>query len=123
MRTPHTMKLLVPVLLALALAGCGGDSEDEGTDAGAAKAVTVDVRDFKFGPPAVTVSVGARVTFVNRDKAPHTAQTDLGSRSAEFDTGRLERGDRRSVTLRDPGRFGYFCALHPFMKGTVRVVE
>ena len=114
------MKRLVPILLALALAGCGGDSGGEST--GAAEAATVAIRDFEFGPPAVTVKAGARITFVNRDKAPHTAQTDLGSRAAEFDTGRLERGDRRTVALRDPGRFSYFCALHPFMKGTVKVV-
>lgn len=119
------MKPTVIALLALALAGCGGDSGDEGTaakQASVAKVATVQVRDFEFGPPAVTVKAGARVTFVNRDKAPHTAQTDLDSSAAEFDTRRLERGARRTVTLRRPGRFRYFCALHPFMKGTVKVV-
>lgn len=113
-------------MLALLLAGCGDDSGEERAGAraqSAAKAATVQIRAFEFGPPALTVGAGAKVTFVNRDKAPHTAQTDLDSRASKFDTGRLERGGKTTVTLREPGRFRYFCAFHPFMDGTVTVVE
>lgn len=110
--------------LALVLAGCGGDSGEEGARAQVtAKAATVQIRAFEFGPPVITVGAGAKITFVNRDKAPHTAQTDLDSRASEFDTRRLERGEKRTVILRDPGRFRYFCAFHPFMDGTVKVVQ
>jgi len=112
--------------LALVAAGCGEDSSE--TDAPAPKArapraVTVDIASFKFGPQAVTVKAGGTVTFVNRDKAPHTAQTELNKVAAEFDTDRLAKGERKAVELRNPGRFSYFCAFHRFMEGTVKVVE
>ncbi len=102
-------------LLALPLAGCGGDD--------ASQAETVNISDFKFKPDRITVKTGGTVTFVNRDKAFHTAQTELNPKTAEFDTERLERGDRKAVKLRHPGRFKYFCAYHRFMEGTVEVVK
>ncbi len=102
-------------LVALPLAGCGGDD--------ASQAETVNISDFKFKPDRITVKTGGTVTFVNRDKAFHTAQTELNPKTAEFDTERLERGDRKAVKLRHPGRFKYFCAYHRFMEGTVEVVK
>ena len=112
------------------LAACGGDDEDGAAEKAvstpapaAGQAVNVDVADFKFKPGAVTVKAGGTLTFVNRDKAPHTAQTELNPKTAEFDTGRLEKGDQKVVKLKDPGRFAYFCAYHRFMEGTVEVVE
>jgi len=116
-------------LLILPLAGCGGDDEGGPPEKSAAprqtakQAVTVNIASFKFGPDAVKVKAGGTVTFVNRDKAPHTAQTELSSKQSEFDTGRLAKSDEKSVKLPKPGRFEYFCAYHRFMEGTVEVVE
>jgi plastocyanin len=107
--------LAAAILLAVSLSACGGDSES--------RAVTVDVADFKFKPAAVTVEAGGTITFANGDKAPHTAQTNLNPKAAEFDTGRLAKGEKKVVKLTHPGRFSYFCAYHRFMKGTVKVVE
>lgn len=118
------------VLLALPLAGCGGDDGEDSPGKGAAapgktarQAITVNIASFKFKPDPITVKAGGTVTFVNRDKAPHTAQTELNAKTAEFDTDRLERGAHKAVELRNPGRFEYFCAYHRFMEGTVEVVE
>jgi plastocyanin len=114
-------------LLALVATGCGGEDPPEkkaaAPEASAKRAATVNIESFKFGPRTVTVRTGGTVTFVNRDKAPHTAQTELNAKAAEFDTERLGKGARRTVELRNPGRFAYFCAYHRFMEGTVKVVE
>jgi plastocyanin len=113
--------------LAVPVAGCGSDdSQKQGAAApkpAAERAVTVKIASFKFEPDPITVRAGGTVTFVNRDKAPHTAQTDLNSKAAEFDTDRLDRGDMKAVKLRHPGRFRYFCAFHRFMEGTVEVAH
>jgi len=130
---PALAGCLAPV--ALTVAGCGGDDGDgaakkttgttpEKSAGGAAKdAVTVNIASFKFQPDPIKVKVGGTVTFVNQDKAPHTAQTDLNAKRAEFDTKRLETGDEKTVKLGKPGDFKYFCTFHRFMEGTVEVVE
>ena len=106
---------LVCVLL---LAGCGGgdDEKEEGGTAPPAS-LTVDAEDFKFLPKEATVRAGGTITFVNRDKAPHTAEGE------GFDTGRLDRGDSKRVKVEKPGTYEYFCDFHRFMTATVEVVE
>ncbi len=117
-------------MFALAAVGCGSD--DAGSSpAGGAKpaapaveeAITVDIASFKFKPDPIRVKKGGTVTFVNKDKAPHTAQTELNPKTAQFDTDRLEMGQKKAVKLEDAGSFEYFCAYHRFMEGTVEVVE
>ena len=68
------------------------------------------------------VAVGAKITFTNQDDAPHTA-TSGASPNADgvFDSGTLKKGQSKSVKLAKAGTFSYYCAFHPFMKGTVTV--
>ena len=33
--------------------------------------VTVDIKNFQFGPEAITVPPGTRIVFVNHDETPH----------------------------------------------------
>src|SRR5688572_29824909 len=97
------------VLCLLPLAGCGGDEAEKRAPA----AVTVSAADFKFGPATATVSAGGTVTFTNRDKAPHTAESE------RFDTGRLDRGQSKRIEFDKPGTYEYFCDFHRFMTATV----
>lgn len=76
---------------------------------------TVDVAAFAFDPDPVRVPVGATVTWVNHDPAPHTATGD------GFDTGRLGTGDRASAVFDVPGTVEYLCTIHPAMRGRVVV--
>ena len=112
-------------LVALPLAGCGDDdSGDGGSSVGgsAESAVTVNIASFKFLADPIKVKAGGEVTWVNQDKAPHTAETDEGARGA-FDTGRLDLGDKKAVKFDQAGKFSYYCIYHRFMTGTVEVVE
>jgi plastocyanin len=85
--------------------------------AGPAKhAVTVAIKNYAYSPATVTVAPGARVTWVNHDATTHTA-TDGGA----FDTGNINPGQSRSVTLSKPGTYQYMCSFHPFMHGTIIV--
>jgi len=127
-------RLLLPVLLtALVIAvgsvliivltkdasGGGAVSADTAAQsAGSAPggAVKVDITNFKYVPATVTVKTGSRVTWVNNDAAPHTATA-----ADAFDTGSLDKGDSKPVTLSKPGSYSYVCEFHAFMKGTVVV--
>jgi plastocyanin len=131
---------LAATLLAVvvALSACGGGSDDsssagqtetaastESTESEAApsgeaaRAEKVEIVDFAYEPDPVVVQVGGKVTWLNQDSAPHTATADDGS----FDTGTLEQGKLKSETFKQAGTYTYFCEIHPFMHGTVEVVE
>jgi plastocyanin len=113
----------VCVVVALGVAACGGDDDtDDGTGGrtgsdGATDAAVVIIDDVAFTTPDVTVTAGGTVTFDNQDAQAHTANGDGGA----FDTGTIKAGETSEITFDTAGTFTYFCAFHPFMKGTVTV--
>jgi len=112
--------LILGTLVAFATGGsdeAGTSAErSDGTDAAASSktVATIDITNFKYAPPNATVKVGAKLTFVNKDRAVHTASATEGS---EFDTDNLEKGEKRVVMVEKAGEITYICELHPFMKG------
>lgn len=70
--------------------------------------VVIEIVDFAFNAPTVTVPAGATVTWVNRGNAKHSATADDGS----FDTGLLDPGGSGSITFTQPGSYAYYCVLH-----------
>ena len=102
-------------------AGTGGaEAESETAPSGQArKAEKVEIVEFTYSPDPVVVQVGGKVTWKNNDNPPHTATADDGS----FETGIIETGKTASVTFKEAGTFTYYCKVHPFMHGTVEVVE
>lgn len=106
------------------LATSGGQSD--GSSAVPASAATatdrVQIKSFKFGPPAITVAAGTKITWTNTDGAAHTATSGTSPNGdGTFDTGAIKKGESKSVTVSKPGTYAYFCAFHPFMKATVIV--
>ncbi|GAA4294216.1 hypothetical protein GCM10023086_06070 [Streptomyces venetus] len=81
---------------------------------------TIEIKDFKFAQPKLTVKVGQTVKWVNEDTAPHTVTTTSGP--AKFDSGTLNKGDSWSYTFTKPGTYEYYCAVHPDMTASVTVV-
>jgi plastocyanin/uncharacterized membrane protein YozB (DUF420 family) len=87
-----------------------------------AQPLSVNMTNFAFGPRELTVKAGTAVTFVNGDRATHTATADGG----QFDTGNIAAGNSGSITLTQAGTFRFFCKLHGAaggqgMSGTVTV--
>lgn len=95
-----------------------GGRETARPRARAAAPGSVTIKDFSFQPATITVNVGDTVTWTNEDSAPHSATADDGS----FDTGVFGKGQSRSHTFTKAGEFSYYCAPHPNMKATVKVV-
>lgn len=122
--------LAVLALSLVALTGCGGGGADSTSSAsgsetsaassssagGGASAVTI--ADYKYGPPSLSVAAGTTVKFTNQDSTPHTATS---KQSGAFETGSIDTGKSATITLDKPGTYAYFCAFHPFMKGTITV--
>ena len=80
-------------------------------------AAAVQIDNFTFKNPVVTVKPGTTVTWTNGDDIPHT----VVSKDGVFKSKVLDTGDKFSFTFAKPGQFGYFCSLHPHMTGTVIV--
>jgi plastocyanin len=82
---------------------------------------TVNIKNFAFDQPKIMVAPGTKVTWVNNDQTPHTATATKPA--GAFDSGTLQPGQRYSFTFDQPGTYTYQCVLHPFMTGTVTVVD
>lgn len=78
---------------------------------------TVKIANFKYEPTNLTVVAGKAVQFVNQDEEPHTVTAKDGS----FDSKALDTDETWTHTFTQAGTFPYFCAVHPYMKGTIVV--
>jgi plastocyanin len=82
-----------------------------------AASTTVEAQDNKFSPANFTVAAGDKVVFKNTGQAPHTATAKDGS----FDTGNLDPGESKSVTVAAAGTIKFVCKYHETigMTGTI----
>ena len=80
-------------------------------------ATIVYIRDFYFSPAKIAVEPGTTVTWVNQGRHPHTVTSFDG----QFDSGTLRPGDSYKVKFKGHGTLGYYCAIHPSMRGGVGV--
>jgi len=76
-----------------------------------------------FIPSIVTISVGETVTWANTDTAAHTATSGSAAYGADgiFDSSLMMAGGCWSHTFDTAGTYGYHCAVHPWMEGSVIV--
>jgi plastocyanin len=79
--------------------------------------IQIKIEDFVFEPAEITVEPGTRITWINKDDAPHTAT----STEEKFNSGGLDTDDKFSFVFSDRGDFPYYCALHPHMKAVIKV--
>lgn len=79
----------------------------------------IEIKDFAFNPPTITVKSGQQITWINRDDEPHT----IVSVEKQFKKSpALDTDQQYTVTAGAPGTYSYFCSVHPKMTGTI-VVE
>jgi predicted lipoprotein with Yx(FWY)xxD motif len=100
--------------------GPGGASATSAPTAAATKGAgssAASIIDFGFQPNAITVDIGATVTWTNTGAKPHTVTADDGS----FDSGTLSNGGTFSFTFAKAGTYTFHCKIHPSMTGTVTV--
>lgn len=110
---------VVPAIAVIAIAFTGFGSGNDATAASASGADgdAISIKDFAFSPETLTVAAGSTITVTNRDGAEHT----LTAAKSAFDTSDLEGGASASITVDRPGTYAYFCEIHDYMTGTLRV--
>ena len=107
----------------LIFAACGGDGGSkeaaQGEEAEVASGTPVAITNFMYEPQELQVPPGTKVTWTNKDSAPHDVQ-DLSDLKIPISP-ELLQGYKFSITYRMPGSYPYNCSLHPYMTGTVKV--
>jgi plastocyanin len=94
-------------------------ADDAANSSAGSKQNKIEIKDFMFNPPKITVKSGEKITWINHDEEPHTV-VSVGKkfpRSSGLDT-----DQEYSITAGAPGTYEYFCSVHPKMTGTI-VVE
>jgi plastocyanin len=105
-------RALLMLAAVLALAGCGGGQR-----------ATVDVRTFDFRPDPLKVSSGTTVSFVNHDAIGHTVTSGTRKdRDGRFDKPLAASTGKTTITFDEPGRYAYFCSVHPGAGMTATVI-
>ncbi|MPZ54489.1 MAG: hypothetical protein GEU79_17465, partial [Acidimicrobiia bacterium] len=98
----------------------GGGAADDGAETASAEPVsdpTITITDMEFSGGTITVEAGTKVTWVWED-APmeHNVHGD-GFESP------LQAEGTFTHTFNEVGTYDYQCDPHPFMTGTITVVE
>jgi plastocyanin len=105
-------------IATLALVPLGALWPAPATVSAAATEVPVSIVSRAYQPAELMVEAGQTVIWTNRGFGPHTVTAAGG----EFDSGRLNAGERFKVTFTTPGAFAYACTIHPSMHGKVSVL-
>ena len=74
-------------------------------------------RQLQLLPDPLVITVGGTVKWTNGDNTSHTVTADDGS----FNSGGKGAQGTFEHTFPQGGAFGYHCAIHPSMQGTVQV--
>ncbi len=99
--------------------------------------VSMDIKDFKYEQPNIKIKKGTTVTWTNQDAVQHNVMLDHGDNSnAPHDAPKpdevksdvfagplLSKGESYSFTFNEVSTDPYHCSPHPYMKGSVTVVE
>jgi plastocyanin len=104
-------KALAIATAACALAGAGF------AVAGLTATKTVNIRATGFSPKAVTIAGGDTVQWKNLDTVSHQVVANSGA----FASGQIAPNRTYAKRLDTPGTYPYHDALHPTLKGTVKV--
>jgi len=111
-------KLLVLALaVPLAIIASGAGTTKPAPRASDAGSYTITIKGFMFTPRNLTIPVGSKVTWTNEDEEPHKV-SELNS---SFTSQPLDTDEEFSYEFKTPGKYEYFCTVHPRMTGTIIV--
>jgi amicyanin len=108
--------LVLPVLIAMMLLVLGPASV-RANDQPSAATADVKIDNFSFAPQTLTVTVGTKVTWTNRDDIPHTSVSTEGVWKSKV----MDTDETFSYTFTKAGTYPYYCTIHPKMTGKVVV--
>jgi amicyanin len=98
--------------------------------------VKLDIKDFAYSKRDIKVKKGTKVTWTNLDSMEHNVMREHDDSGHAHDAPKasevkadvfsgplLKKGESYSFTFNEVGLNPYHCAPHPYMQGSVTVVE
>jgi plastocyanin len=79
----------------------------------------VVIDNFAYKPASIAVKKGTQVKWTNKDIVNHTVTAQGNGPDSEL----FGQNEEFVFTFTESGTFEYICKPHPYMKGTVVVVE
>jgi len=102
---------------APATSGGAANTNAENKAPANAETKEITIENYAYGAAQITVAVGTKITWTNKDKIAHTVTADDKS----FDSGLLKTNAEFSKVFSSPGTFAYHCTPHPNMKAQIVV--
>lgn len=93
------------------------------TNPASAATADVEIKGSDYTQKTITVKVGTKVTWTNKDGVQHDVMPDEDYGDAFKASEMLSRNETYSFTFTKAGTYKYHCTPHPFMKATVIVTE
>jgi plastocyanin len=114
--------LVASFVVVLGISACSSSNTTAAkTKSSAPAAVHTDavtIKNYAFGPKSITVKVGTKVTWTNKDSFAHAIKdTATGQTGAQ----NIDPNASYSHTYTTAGTYPYVCAIHANMHGTVTV--
>lgn len=79
----------------------------------------ITINNFAFSPNILTVTVGTKVVWTNKQDVSHTVTSDTGK---TLDSPLIKPTTTFEFTFKDAGTFDYHCEPHPNMKAKIVVM-
>jgi plastocyanin len=109
--------LVLAFAVPLALLASGVGTAKPAPRASEAASYTINIKDFMFTPRNLVVPVGSKVTWTNKDEEPHK----VAEVNSSFTSQPLDTDEAFMYEFKTPGKYEYFCTIHPRMTGTITV--
>jgi|SRR5437879_5094214 len=122
-RTISVRPMLFIAALSLALVACTSSPSSSAQSSTGSGGNTVTLSGLAFSPTSLTVTVGTKVTFQNKDTVDHTVTNGKDGKpdaNAAFDKS-LPAGQSVDITFDKAGTFKVTCKIHSSMNMTVTV--
>jgi plastocyanin len=109
--------LVLTLSVPLALVASGAGTAKPAPHASEPPSYTINIKDFMFSPRNLTIPVGSKVTWTNKDEEPHK----VAEVNSSFTSKPLDTDEGFTYEFKVPGKYEYFCTVHPRMTGTIIV--
>jgi plastocyanin len=82
-----------------------------------------------YEPSLLTITKGDTIRVQNKDSSIHTVTSGKGINDTNvgmlFDTSVIKSGESADIIIANliPGDYPFFCAVHPYMAGSLKVID